>query len=144
MIGMFRRKTHIKLLTAFVIAFICLNAGGSVCVAYCQSFEQQMPMSEHCRMAAQHSGGDADPKTKITVTAAGRVACCSVAVNFITGPVESLHFDANTSILSLPQDPLRFANEPVVEHLSRPIPIYRGPPPIDRRPDRLKHRVIRI
>ena len=76
----------------FVVAFICLNAGGAVCVAYCRSMTPAADVSEHCPLKKAdshcHKGSKAETSSEATSVAGDEIFCCSVTVGFIPAPVE--------------------------------------------------------
>ena len=143
---MFRGKLTSKVTALFVVAFICLNAGGVVCVAYCQSFDisaktEHCPLqkpSEHCNRSEKRAN---DPGTKVTPTE--EADCCPFTVSFVSAPVETSSVSLDTSITG-PVQELKLSPVFVVSQTQININIaYRGPP-LDRRIDRLKHCIIRI
>src|SRR5687767_13736630 len=91
---MFRHKASVRLTALFVVAFICLNAGGAMCVAYCQSFdvaaeEEHCPLkklSEHC------DGADDDQKPFAASFVSHSADCCPMTVSLFSAPVEKLSF----------------------------------------------------
>ena len=129
----------------FVVAFICLNAGGAVCVAYCRSMpsaaEEHCPLKKtdsHC-----HKGSKGENSSEATSVAGDEIFCCSVTVGFIPAPVEKLFRFTNIVSTAL-------VDTHTIEPRLVSIPSftstfdYRGPPPLDRRVERIKLRLLRI
>lgn len=141
-----------KILAAFVLAFLCLNVGGLVCLTYCSqiAMASAMPssdgsyLSEHCRRAKKEAEEKDQNAEKISATAA---SCCMMPVSMFAVPLEKqtrasfvLAADtapaANVEIYS-------FSSPSIVSLPIDPAPVYR-PPPLDRRGERILHSVIRI
>ena len=144
------RSFKFKFLAGFVLAFICLNAGGAVCVAYCQSFGiAAAAESEHCplkKASAVHCDKSQDDNDKRdSMSVAADIECCPMTVSFFAAPVEknSLSFaPAPTAAATVRREvfkPLAHRNESLAL-----VPNYRGPPPLDRRIERIKHALLRI
>lgn len=137
-----------KLIAIFVVVFICLNAGGFVCVAYCQSSLKSFADSQdHCPL--QKSSEHCDPAEKADLPdgadsiGTNKIECCRMAFSFIAAPLEKRTFSAQVATLPVivqldPVKPTVFADS-----RQTPLPTYRGPP-LDRRVERLKHCLIRI
>ena len=131
----------------FVVAFICLNAGGAVCVAYCRSYMPATDTAEHCplKKTDSHCNKKSNIETPgdATAVAGDEIFCCSVTAGFLPAPVEkSYRFVA---VVLAP-----VVGTPTLEAPVASIPgfvstfDYRGPPPLDRRIERIKHRLLRI
>src|SRR4030095_5419070 len=143
---MFRSRLILRLTAVFVVAFVCLNAGGAVCVAYCQGFDLKAEKehcphekySKHCNKKANHEKG-----SKAINLPEGEMDCCPFTVSFISAPVES----QNTSVQTVAVTRVQAFLPPPTLLPDRRHPIagtaYRGPP-MDRRIDRLRHCIIRI
>lgn len=142
---MFRHKAPIKLTALFLVAFVCLNAGGALCVGYCQSFDVKAE-TEHCPLQklSDHCDKAQDNKNPSAAYLGYHSPdCCPMTVSFFAGPIEKSAF-AFDSIAMSEAAPLEY---------SRPIfvPVrtfttrfnYRGPP-LDQRINRIKHSIIRI
>jgi hypothetical protein len=139
----------IKLLTAFLVAFVCLNAGGSVCAVYCQAFGETGAKAGHCplKKADGHCGATEQKRSRSNSAAlkVGRLDCCPMMVGFLAAaPFEKRVPAPEAAILvakaeSRPQLPairvIRVAASPAV---------YRGPPFLDRRADRISHHLLLI
>ena len=130
----------VKLLAAFVVAFICLNANGIVCVAYCQSFEiAVVEPQEHCSPKKTESPGDAVSEP------AGDLDCCPMTVSFFAAPVEkNSTLSAPVIVASTPAPPrlAELALQPERSLLSAAN--YRGPPHRDLRDLRIRNCILRI
>lgn len=145
-----RYSRKIRFLALFVVAFLCLNAAGAVCVAYCRGFAmagevadhhpQEKPLSRHC----DHSSAKGKSESGRTISVDKKADVCPMTVSFLAASVEKRSFVFVEPILS-----------PVVETFNSPVTIsigrhyisefnYRGPPPIDRRTERIKHRLLLI
>jgi hypothetical protein len=145
-----RYPRKIRFLALFVMAFVCLNAAGAVCVAYCRGFavggevtdshSQEKSLSTHCDRSPE--SGKRDNGRAISV---GRNAdVCPMTVSFLAASVEKKSFVFFQPILVA-----------VIETSASPVRIsisssdvsqkhYRGPPPLDRRSERIKHRLLLI
>ena len=140
-----------KLVAMFVVAFVCLNAGGFVCVAHCQASLRSLAASrDHCPLKKksghcdpakfENSGSAAETSDSIGTN---KIECCRMAFSFIAAPLEKRAFS-----IAAAATPVVVRIEPVTPaafDIARqtPPPAYRGPP-LDRRVERLKHCIIRI
>lgn len=143
---MMRHTVKTKVISLFVLAFVCLNAVGAACVAYCRVAEwpdatATVPVSSHhCQKA---TGTQEDPR-RPTFGPARAVKPCPMTVSFFGAPLEK-HQSAPAN-LTLPE------TGRVYEIQSRLVVFrsvatafgYRGPPLLDHRIDRIKHRVLLI
>ena len=141
----FTHTLKIRFLAIFVVAFICLNAGGAVCVAYCRTAEDASAGSEHCplKKAARdcnrtETGGESPS------VGGDQIDCCPMTVGFFAAPIEKsgFRFERATVVLSAKVQTLQSFDANV--SATFPAINYRGPPFLDRRADRLKHRLLRI
>jgi len=140
-----RHSAQTKLLSFFVLAFICLNAGAAVCVAYCRTSDGASPNSavgtpaHHCEKAQKdiEQSGPA-------ITAPRELRPCPMAVSFIAGPIEKHTLPIYKSeAMATPAIPRSIFADPIFTTAAVPV-TYHGPPPLDRRPDRIKQRVLLI
>lgn len=143
--GMFRRRIQIKLFAVFVTAFVCLNASGAACLAYCQTFDIQ-PEKEDCPL--RKLSADCDKTAETASPSFGLdshgIDCCPMAVSFFSAPAEARSFSFETAqAVELPRY-LTFEPKFIVTRAFTATYDYRGPPPLDRRPDRIKHRLLLI
>jgi hypothetical protein len=142
---MHAKSLKIRLIAVFLVAFVCLNASGAACVAYCQTSETAFldhpppkKNSKHCEPQS-----DAPESPSVNFSAGESADCCPMTVSFVGAPLEQTKFSFETAQLAIvantkPQRPFIFQNA----RSANPQP-YRGPP-LDRRIDRVKHCVIRI
>src|SRR3954462_11387634 len=84
-----------KLLSLFVLTFLCLNAGGAVCLAYCQGGQShKIETAEHCPLPANtahcphHADMPAEPTEKTDTASSNAVQCCTLAINLFAAPLE--------------------------------------------------------
>ena len=135
----------IRLTALFVVAFICLNAGGTVCVAYCQSFMRAVDTAEHCplKKADSHCNKKSNVEQPSHAVGVDEMFCCSVSVGFLPAPIEK-SFRFVTIVSTAVVDTRTF--EPRLVSIPGFVSTfdYRGPPPLDRRVERIKHRLLRI
>ena len=143
------RATKRKILATFVLAFLCLNVGGVLCLTYCSQIAwaaavptaEDSHLSEHCRKAKQAAEEKNKDSSRLQ---AAEASCCMLPVAMFSAPVEKRpEFVVNLVVEAPPE--LRFElTAPVFSaHSSVTIPVYR-PPPLDRRGERILHSVIRI
>ena len=142
---MYVHSIKIRLAALFVVAFVCLNAGGAVCVAYCQSFMYAINAAEHCplRKADSHCNKKSTKGTEATAIAGDEIFCCSVSVGFLPAPIEKSFRSVDvvsTLVVETPAIEPRVLSLPSFESSFN----YRGPPPLDRRFERIKQRLLRI
>jgi hypothetical protein len=138
-------KTHslkVRFLALFVTVFVCLNGAGAACVAYCQTMDKPEQSADHCPL--KKLSKDCEPDGPFFSAHGGGIDCCPMTVSFIAGPIEKTSF----SVKYAPATPV-VADEVFIPRFLSLIPLrssisYRGPPPIDRRVDRIKHRVLLI
>jgi hypothetical protein len=83
-----------KLLSVFVMAFLCLNAGGAVCLVYCTAPATLAASAEHCPLPkvsqahCPHANKAETPKGDVTVAESNAVSCCTLAINVFVAPIE--------------------------------------------------------
>ena len=143
---MLRNRIITRFVALFVVAFICLNAGGAVCVAYCQSFDISaktdhcplQELSEHCNKP-RNKASDSNAIANTT----REPDCCPFTISFIAAPVEKSSFPLQTIGALSPQEPTPSIFFVASQKRSIEHSAYRGPP-MDRRVDRLKHCINRI
>lgn len=139
-------KSQNRILAAFVLIFLCLNAVGTLCLSYCGlsghpdlSASETSPAASHCPM---HQGKAAED-SGVARLEAMVTACCAVPLGIIPAPAEARFQTSAPALIpaqvALPAEPFLTADPASAE----PLPVYR-PPPVDRRTDRILHCVIRI
>jgi hypothetical protein len=133
---------------AFVVAFLCLNVVGTLCLSWCL----QMPvasaaatedshLSEHCRMMKRQAEVENEESSRLD---AGQATCCMMPVALFAAPVEQrvepgkLVATAATTASEI-EHPAPAVSYQRIHSTS----VYR-PPPLDRRHERLLNCVIRI
>ena len=135
-----------KLLAIFIVAFVCLNAGGGACLVYCRT--TNVVETEHCplKKTVEHCDKSVSkgPKRASISLGTAAITCGPMTGSFFSGPIEK-----NASSLARPA--VAAASQPRSFHLafsmnrSSPDPVsYRGPPPLDSRVLRIRHCIIRI
>lgn len=141
-----------RAMAAFVLAFLCLNAIGTLCLSYCSGLaaltasaetrSDDSHLSEHCRaMKAAAIEQDRDREKVYAI----EPACCMMPVAMLAVPIErSVQFDTADAPAAMPAS-FEYAFEAASASRSNSIqqPVYR-PPPLDRRIDRQLNCVIRI
>jgi hypothetical protein len=150
MLAMKWRSTKIKLLSFFVLTFLCFNAGGAVCVAYCQGFTQSADQKNHCPLA---KFGAHCPKSK-NPTQNGpayiefndnSMDCCVLSVTMIAAPVEKRQRAANLAPTLVAENPqLPGGSVPRITTAEKPFYITYSSPPADKRFTHIKNQVFRI
>lgn len=142
---MFKHSVKIRLLAVFVVAFICLNAGGAVCVAYCRTSDTAGLEAEHCPLKkverhCDRSGEDTEPQA----FQSNEIDCCPMTISFFGAPIDkpTFRYEPAVAVVTTKAEIAPLAN--AVSSVINSISNYRGPPPLDRRPDRIKHRLLRI
>ncbi len=141
--------TNKRILAAFVLAFLCLNVGGVLCLTYCSqiAMASAVPatsdshLSEHCRKAKQAAEEKNLDSSRLQ---AAEASCCMLPVTMFSAPVEKrAEFSVNLVVEAPPEIRFELTAPVFSAHSSIAIPVYR-PPPLDRRFERILHSVIRI
>lgn len=133
-----------KFIAAFLLLFVCLNAGGAVCVAYCRSVVLNAE-GAHCPLAKKgHNCDRPAPENKDeTALSAGKFDCCPMIVSFIPGTLEPKQ-TFNTAATAVPVSNFVLTPLTVVsQYRFANIPAYRGPPK-NERVLHITNRVLRI
>ena len=135
-----------RLLAVFVVAFVCLNAGGGACVAYCQAMAaaeaDYCPLkkkSKHCDKPA-----DSDVGSQATSFASYEFDYCPMTVSLLAGLVEKKPIPVTDSVRTIvvtSAPPHPFASFAAIFTATLN---YRGPPLLDRRIERIKHQLLLI
>jgi len=137
-----------KLLTLFVLTFLCLNAGAAVCLVYCQGTFAHAAEKEHCPLAKNtadcpHAGKSVPVNSNGAAVESNAVSCCTIAVNIFAAPLERRQVPQDV-VAAMPAEPVAavksFALRPVV----RTEPVRWVERLADRRSDRVKNCIFRI
>jgi hypothetical protein len=135
-----------RLLAFFVVAFLCLNAGAFICLAYCgkamAATAESCPLKKqgvaHCPHSQTANKGKDDASF-----AGSSMTCCMLPVGMFGAPLESKAGTITSAPITATVEKTEFA--PVVLGASRQIPkFYYRPPPNDARLDRVRNQVFRI
>lgn len=135
-----------RVLTVFVLAFICLNGFGALCVAYCQTVEASYEKAEHCPGGSgvlTKANSATVPDTPAVTDIGANDDCCPLTVAFVAAPIESKQQTPAPSVMMADLSYIDHVLLKVERPFSNSIPPYRGPP-IDRRLDRVMHCVLLI
>ena len=140
------RSAKIKLVSVFVLTFLCLNAEGAVCVAYCRGFTRPEAKADHCPLAkfGAHCPKSKDSKqTGPAYIEFNSMDCCVLSVSLITAPVEKRQ-SIVTAGPALVIKPIGFYAPVPVPASERVYFTGYSPPPADRQFTHIKNRVLRI
>ncbi len=140
------RSITTRVLTVFVLAFICLNGFGALCVAYCQTVEASNEKAEHCPGGSgvlTKANSATVPDTPAVTEIGANDDCCPLTVAFVAAPIESKQQTPAPSVMMAELSYIDHVLLKVERPFSNSIPPYRGPP-IDRRLDRVMHCVLLI
>lgn len=131
-----------RALAIFVTAFVCLNGFGVACVAYCRTMDEPSVAGDYCPLKkAETTCGSGE---QILAVSEAAIDCCPMTLSLIAAPYEKhkVSFEPAAEVDEIKAEHFR-ANfsfqRPFLSTVS-----YRGPPPRDRRPDRIKHQVLLI
>lgn len=137
-----QHSLKLRFLSLFVTVFVCLNGAGAACVAYCQTKDSTDDTVEHCplKKVSKHC----DPKESFAAVENGDLHCCPMTVSLFAAPLEKHSFSQKQATPAAQIKQNRFSPYfcGSAHHLSTIG--YRGPPPLDRRPDRIKNRLLLI
>lgn len=141
-----------RVMAAFVLAFLCLNAAGTLCLSYCSGLSaltasaeiqpDDSHLSEHCRaMKAAAIEQDRDREKAYSI----EPACCMMPVAMLAVPIErTVKIDTADAPAAMPASfEYTFEAAATSHSISIQQPVYR-PPPLDRRIERQLNCVIRI
>jgi hypothetical protein len=139
-----------KLLSIFVLTFLCLNAGGAVCLAYCQGASAHIEKKDDCPLAKKsadcpHASHGQMPmqSDKAPIAEANSVTCCSLAINVLVAPIERRQMSHDVAV-AVTAEPVGVVRRFEFAQIRLPDPVFANTPVLDRRSDRVKHRVFRI
>ena len=126
---MFSKPIHIKSIAAFLLLFVCMNAGGAVCVAYCRNVVLSAS-AEHCPIPKQerHCDTPLPNSGDITALAATKFDCCPMIVSFIPGTLEAKQRIGETPTASAVLNFTPRLSLELLKYRFSIIPAYRGPP----------------
>jgi hypothetical protein len=139
-----------KLVSLFVLAFLCLNAGGAVCLVYCTApLKAAAAETEHCPLPktgavhCPHANKSQTPKGDVTVAESNAASCCSLAINVLVAPIERKQASHELTAVALEQ-PVVSTAVFCYSSVSFVQPIELRPLIRDRRFERIRNRVFRI
>ena len=141
---MVMRTGKTKLISLFVLAFVCLNAMGAACVGYCRISgmpdDSAQQSSHHCEMALKAEPDESVPSIGKDLASKP----CPMTVSFFGGPIEKHQAPTAKAIVTTARAAdgfpgVLFASDSLLATFS-----YRGPPLLDRRVERIKHRLLLI
>jgi hypothetical protein len=137
-----------KLLTLFVLTFLCLNAGAAVCLAYCQGTFVHASEEEHCPLAKNaadcpHAGKQMPADPNRPAAESNAVSCCTLAVNIFAAPLERRQVPQDVAAV-LPAEPVVAAKAFVPRQVLRTEPARFAGRLADGQQIRLKNCVFRI
>ena len=139
------RDTHVRSVSLFVVAFLCLNPAAVFCLAYC-NYHVQISAA-HCPLKKQSADCPHSGKTKTsqntTSIDTGSAKGCVMPVNIIAAPLEN-RFGVAVDV-AVVADLDKIDLDPILLVRSRQLPkFYYRPPPNDRRTERVRNQVFRI
>ena len=139
-------KATTRWISFFVVAFLCLNAGAFLCLAYCGK-AMAATTAESCPL--KKAGASHCPRSKTANTdqdasfAGTSVTCCMLPVGVFGAPLENKAGKITSIAVTPAIEKTEFAA--VVLAASRQIPkFYYRPPPNDGRFERVRNQVFRI
>lgn len=141
------RPVTTKLLSLFVVAFLCLNAAAYVCLAHCNAVASMastpMAAAEDTSLPPCHRKRMSTSGRKHNSLGSNAITCCMLPVGVFAAPLEK-RTDTPAAIVAAAVMPVQeFAPDLVSQ--SRQIPkFYYRPPPNDARYDRVRNQVFRI
>ena len=131
------RPRHNRILAAFVVSFLCLNAVGLLCLSYCGG--SVLASSSHCErmMSAAHCPHARQQAKEVATNSSPSVSvrppsCCMMPVSMFPAPVEKRSTQTAVAVLLLQAERTNVTTQ--FERASREVPtfVYR-PPPLDKR-----------
>jgi hypothetical protein len=137
------KKVATRVVSAFVVTFLCFNAGAFFCLAHCNKVSaatNYCPLkhgSSHC-----HGSQTSKPANEEAVSGSN-ITCTMLPVGVFSAPLEKRSDTLTPVAVVTVVEQVEFA--PVVFAESRQLPkFYYRPPPNDVRPDRVRNQVFRI
>lgn len=149
---MIRGLSGSKALAAFVLAFLCLNVSGALCLTWCLQGPAMVHtqaatsagdshLSEHCRQIKRQAEQANKDSSSVEAVEA---ACCMMPVALFAAPIEKrAELGKTVAVAAMPAVDIEFAPPVVAYQRTYAKPVYR-PPPIDHGQERLLNCVIRI
>ena len=134
-----------KLISVFVVVFLCLNAGAFLCLAHCNN--AVAASTDHCplkKAAASncHRSKTAENRDNESFNGTS-IACCMMPVGVFAAPLEKRSGTITAVPAATVIADIEFA--PPLIAASRQIPkFYYRPPPNDTRANRVRNQVFRI
>ena len=134
-----------KLISVFVVVFLCLNAGAFLCLAHCNN--AVAASADHCPLKKAplsncHRSKTAENTDNESFTGTS-IACCMMPVGVFAAPLEKRSGTITSVPVTTVVADIDFA--PLVLAASRQIPkFYYRPPPNDARLDRVRNQDFRI
>jgi hypothetical protein len=141
MISVKARHVTTKFISIFLLTFVCLNAGGAMCVTYCLTSERpaQASASHHCESAEDESGDG-----RVSLLPARDAGPCPMTASLIGGPIERPIVTKLKVLPAAVASPEHFRTHfPRFRNYRAPV-AYRGPPLLDHRIERIRHVVLLI
>ena len=137
------KRVATKVFSAFVVTFLCFNAGAFFCLAHCNKVSAAVtycPLkhgSSHCH------GSKAPEKASENALSGSNITCTMLPVGVFSAPLEARSGTITPVAAAAAVERADFAA--VVFATSRQIPkFYYRPPPNDTRIDRVRNQVFRI
>lgn len=146
---MFAKQNFSRGVSVFVLAFLCFNFAGALCLTACTQFfaaktnaASDAHLSDHCKQAKKAAEERDRDSTKVEI---GAASCCMMPVAMFGVPVEKRpEINVVPVVAALPAAINSEFSAPALHSASLPAtPVYR-PPPLDRRGERILHAVFRI
>ena len=139
-------RTRSNLISYFVVIFLCLNAGGVLCLTYCgqavHAKAAQCPLKKQDAAHCPNSQKTTAPTENYSFEASS-VTCCMLPISLFSAPLEEKAGISTDAAVVVNTDKIELA--PVFLVRSRQIPkFYYRPPPNDGRFERVRNQVFRI
>jgi hypothetical protein len=140
-------QTKLKLVSLFVLAFFCLNAGGVLCLTYCgqavKARAEYCPLkktSSHC----PHSQTSAETSDEDKAAAVGSVSCCTMPIGMIAPAPLEPKTRVEMPVAAIVAVKAAVTVPPLPGESRQISGYYYRPPPNDRRMERVRNQVFRI
>ena len=137
-------RNNSTFISRFVLAFLCLNLGGALCLTYCTQGAKAASapaaaLSSHC----QKHQAELPPNDSDTAEA-NAASCCSMPVSLVAAPIEKTGIFALEPAVAVEKQTASFEINKFTTSTRRSIERVYRPPPLDRRELRLRNCVFRI